>query len=164
MRIVSISRDSVSRWKDGADVPILSLPSSLPLLPLPPCVPHSRLVISLSFLPPPPPPVILAITLLCSLTCYYYHLYKYITISIDNSRLTITITWSVVQPNVRRPLYVHVPFTLVNGVSVVFPKRGEERDAAAFVPSITRRSPIASGRDVPRDETASNGYNSRMLC
>lgn len=28
------------------------------------------------------------------------------------SRLTITITWSVVQPNIRRPLYVHL-FSLV---------------------------------------------------
>lgn len=74
------------------------------------------------------PLLILAITLLCSLTCYYYHLYKYITISIHNSQLTITITWSVVQPNVRRPLYITCPFTLLNGVLVAFRKRGEERD------------------------------------
>lgn len=61
------------------------------------------------------PLLILAITPLCSLTCYYYHLYKYITISIHNSQLTITITWSVIQPNVRRPLYIHVPSPYLTG-------------------------------------------------
>lgn len=61
------------------------------------------------------PLLILAITPLCPLICYYYHLYKYITISIHNSQLTITITWSVIQPNVRRPLYVHVPSPYLTG-------------------------------------------------
>lgn len=80
----------------------------------------------ISLLSPPPPDPCDYSPLFAH--CYYYHLYKYITISIHNSQLTITITWSVVQPNVRRPLYITCPVTLLNGVLVAFQKRGEERD------------------------------------
>jgi len=75
------------------------------------------------------PLLILAITPVYSLTCYYYHLYKYITISIHNSQLTITIMWSVVQPNVRRPLYVHIPSPYFTGC---WPSRREVKKETRF--------------------------------
>lgn len=72
--------------------------------------------------------------------------------NIHNSRLTITITWSVVQPNVRRPLHVHLPLAALKpGVSVE-PCLVEEwwRKRCAFVLSGTPQSSIASRTDVAR--------------